>query len=91
METMDMVGSEVEHIYGDKYAQLLERLRDLQESQDESVTKDWRKIHEAYLRDTYGVERTKRARDATAERESGRLVRLFYELGWGARLSGHHG
>jgi hypothetical protein len=91
METMDMVGSEVEHIYGDKYAQLLERLRDLQESQDGSVPKDWRRIHEAYLRDTYGAERNKLAGDAAAEKESGRLVRLFYELGWGARLSGNHG
>ena len=91
METMDMVGSEVEHVYGAKYAQLLERLRELQESQDGAVTKDWRHIHEAYLRDTYGSERSSLSHDATAERESGRLVRLFYELGWGSRLSGNHG
>ena len=91
METMDLVGSEVEHVYGTKYAALLERLRDLQESQDGSVTKDWRWIHESYLRATYGDQRAALAPDGAAERESGRLVRLFYELGWGARLSGNHG
>ena len=91
MDTMDLVGSEIEHVYGPEYATNLERLRELQESQDGAVPRDWRGIHEAYLRETYGERRASPLHDETAERESGRLVRLFYELGWGARLSGNHG
>jgi len=91
MDTMDLVGSEVEHVHGQEYATNLERLRDLQESQDGAVTRDWRDIHSAYLSETYGERGRGALRDEAAERESGRLVRLFYELGWGARLSGNHG
>jgi hypothetical protein len=91
MDTMDLVGSEIEHVYGPEYATNLERLRDLQESQDKAVTGDWRTLHAAYLRETYGDRRGGQARNETIERESGRLVRLFYELGWGARLTGNHG
>jgi hypothetical protein len=92
METMDLVGSEIEHIYGAKYSENLERLRDVQEAHDNAVTKDWRRLHQAYLRDTYGDEETPLNPSAPApeatERHSGRLVRLFYELGWGPRPAG---
>jgi hypothetical protein len=91
METMDLVGSEIEHIYGPEYAQHLERLRELQEACDGAATRDWRRIHQDYLRDTYGEGGARPASDAAAERPAGGLVRLFHELGWGARLSGHHG
>jgi hypothetical protein len=89
METMDLVGSEIEHIYGPKYSQSLEKLRDLQESHDNAVTKDWRRLHQAYLRNTYGDEEAPVGQEEVpAERDSGRLVRLFYELGWGPRPTG---
>ena len=83
METMDLVGSRIEHVFGPGYARNLERLRALQEAHDQAVTRDWRRLHRDYLRETYGDEQDPALPPRADGSGGARLIRLIDELGWG--------